>query len=125
MNIALWVLAGLLALLFLAAGVSKLMLSKDALYEKQMTYVEDLSAAQVKGIGAVEVLGALGLVLPAFVDGLEWLVPTAATGLVLVMVGAVLTHVRRKEPFVLPLVIGVVAAVVAVGRFWIAPPLNC
>lgn len=121
MNIALWIGAGLLALAFLAAGGGKLITPKGKLFEKGMTYVEDLSAGQIKAIGAVEVLGAVGLIVPAFVDGLEWLVPTAATGLVLVMIGAILTHVRRRETFVPALVLGLLAAVVAVGRFWIAP----
>ncbi|MFW5470687.1 DoxX family protein [Knoellia sp. CPCC 206435] len=121
MDIALWVVAALLAVVFLGAGVTKLMLPKDALYEKKMTYVEDFSDGQMKGIGALELLGALGLILPAFVDGLEWLVPLAATGLFLVMVGAVLTHIRRKEAFVPPLVLGLLAAFVAIGRFWIEP----
>jgi len=119
MDIALWIVAGLLALVFLAAGAAKLTMPKQALFDKGMTYVEDFSAGQIKAIGALEVLGAIGLIAPAFVDGLEWLVPTAATGLLLVMVGAVVTHVRRKETFVPPLVLGVLAAFVAAGRFWI------
>ena len=121
MDIALWVVAGLLAIVFLGAGIAKLTQTKDALYEKKLTWVEDFSGGQVKGIGALELLGALGLILPAFVDGLEWLVPTAAAGLFLVMVGAVITHIRRKESFVPPMVLGLLAAFVAVGRFWIEP----
>lgn len=119
MNVALWIVAGLLALGFLAAGGMKIATPKQQLFDKGMTYVEDLTAAQVKAIGGLEVLGAIGLILPAFVDGTHWLVPTAATGLLLVMIGAVVTHLRRKEPFVAPLVLGLLAAFVAVGRFWV------
>jgi uncharacterized membrane protein len=119
MNIALWIVAGLLALAFLGAGASKLVTPKKKLYEKGMTYVEDFSDAQIKTIGTLEILGAIGLIAPAFISGATWLVPTAATGLLLTMIGAVVVHIRRKEQFVSPLVLGLLAAFVAVGRFWI------
>lgn len=119
MDIALWIVAGLLAVAFLAAGGGKLTTPKQRLYDRGMTFVEDFSAGQVKTIGALEVLGAIGLIAPAFVDGAEWLVPTAATGLLITMIGAVVVHLRRKEQFVPPLVLGVLAAFVAVGRFWV------
>ncbi|WP_206792507.1 DoxX family protein [Amycolatopsis sp. MtRt-6] len=119
MNIALWIVAGLLAVAFLGAGVSKLVTPKKNLYDKGMTYVEDFSDAQIKTIGTLEILGAIGLIAPAFVSGATWLVPTAATGLLLTMIGAVVVHIRRKEQFVSPLVLGLLAAFVAVGRFWI------
>ncbi len=121
MNIVLWIAAGLLALAFLAAGFGKLSMPKEKLYEQGMKYVEDFSAGQIKGIGAVEVLGAIGVIAPAFVASVSWLVPTAATGLALTMVGAVITHVRRKEGFAPALVLGVLAAFVAIGRFWLSP----
>ncbi|WP_410610169.1 DoxX family protein [Amycolatopsis sp. lyj-109] len=119
MNIALWIVSGLLALAFLGAGASKLATPKKKLYDKGMTYVEDFSDAQIKTIGTLEILGAIGLIAPAFVSGATWLVPTAATGLLLTMIGAIVVHIRRKEQFVSPLVLGLLAAFVAVGRFWI------
>ncbi|MDS0137720.1 MULTISPECIES: DoxX family protein [unclassified Amycolatopsis] len=119
MNIALWIVAGLLAVAFLGAGASKLVTPKKKLYDKGMTYVEDFSDAQIKTIGTLEILGAIGLIVPAFISGATWLVPTAATGLLLTMIGAVVVHIRRKEQFVSPLVLGLLAAFVAVGRFWI------
>lgn len=119
MDIALWVVTALLAAVFLAAGSTKVITSKDTLAEKGMAYVEDFTAGQIKTIGALEVFGAIGLIVPAFVDGTEWLVPTAATGLLITMVGAVIVHVRRKEPFAPALVLGLLAAFVAVGRFWV------
>lgn len=121
MNIVLWIAAGLLALAFLAAGFGKLSMPKEKLYDQGMKYVEDFSAGQIKGIGAVEVLGAIGVIAPAFVDSVSWLVPTAAAGLAVTMIGAIITHVRRKESFVPALVLGILAAFVAIGRFWISP----
>lgn len=117
MNIALWIAASLLALAFLAAGLGKLTTPKDKLAEKGMAYVEDFSEGQIKAIGALEVLGAIGLIVPAFIGGIEWLVPAAAVGLLLTMIGAIVVHLRRKETFVPSLVLGVVAAFVAAGRF--------
>lgn len=121
MNITLWTITILLALVFFGAGVVKLTTPRATLIDKGMAYAEDFSDAQIKGIGAVELVGAIGLIAPAFVGGLEWLVPTAATGLVLVMVGAIVTHIKRKEHYIPALILGILAAVVAVGRFWLAP----
>lgn len=119
MNIALWIVAGLLALAFLGAGVTKLVTPRTKLYDKGMTYVEDFSDAQIRTIGTLEILGAIGLIAPAFISWATWLVPTAATGLLLTMIGAIVVHVRRKEQFIPPLVLGLLAAFVAAGRFWI------
>lgn len=121
MNIVLWVVAGLLAVAFLASGAMKLTKSKEDLAQQGMAWTEDFSASAVKLIGASQLLGALGLVLPALLDVAPVLTPLAATGLALVMGGAVVVHLRRKEAFVPPLVLGLLAALVAVGRFWIAP----
>ena len=82
-----------------------------------MDWVDDFSDGQVKGIGVLELLGALGLVLPWALGIAKVLTPVAAVGLALVMVGAVVTHVRRKEPPAVPALLGVVAVVVAVLRF--------
>ena len=118
MNLALWLAAVLLAVAFLAAGLTKLTRDKAALAER-MAWVEDYSAGQVRAIGAVEVLGAIGVVLPALVGPWPWLVPWAATGLALVMIGAAVTHLRRGEaPLVaVNVVLLVLALFVAWGRF--------
>ncbi len=119
MNTLLWIVTGLLALAFLGAGSMKLSKSRAELAPK-MAWVEGFSDGQVKGIGALEVLGALGLILPALTHIAPVLVPVAAIGLALTMVGAVATHVRRGEPFaasVPALVLGVLSVVVAWGRF--------
>lgn len=118
MNLALWLAAVLLAVAFLAAGLTKLTRDKAALAER-MAWVEDYSAGQVRAIGAVEVLGAIGVVLPALVGPWPWLVPWAATGLALVMIGAAVTHLRRGEaPLVaVNVVLLALAVFVAWGRF--------
>lgn len=117
MTIALWIVNGLLALAFLFAGVTKLARPKEALTTAGMAWVEDFSSPAVKGIGTAEVLAALGLILP-FATGIAVvLTPIAAIGLVLLMAGAVITHLRRKEAFIPPLVLGLLAAASAVLGF--------
>jgi len=83
-------------------------------------WVEDFSAGSVKAIGALEVLAAVGLVLPAATDIAPVLVPLAALGLVLIMVGAVITRLRRHEPkaMVADLAYLALAGFVAWGRFF-------
>jgi DoxX-like family len=89
MNLALWITAGLLAVIFLAAGGGKLIMPKEKLAAfPGGGWVEDFSAGSVKTIGVLEVLAAVGLILPAALDIAPVLVPLAAVGLVLVMVGA-------------------------------------
>lgn len=120
MNVVLWVLQILLALVFLGAGVMKLMRTRDQLRSSGMAYVEDFSDTTMKLIGAAEVLGALGLVLPAATGVAPILTPVAAAALAVVMVGAVVTHVRRKEypkDLVLPAALLVMSVIVAWGRF--------
>lgn len=119
MNVVLWILAGLLAAAFLAAGVMKVARSKEQLASSGMAWVEDFSPGMVKLIGALEILAGIGVVLPAALDIAPVLVPLAALGLVLMMAGAALVHVRRKElNTVAPsLVLLVLAAVLMWGRF--------
>lgn len=117
MNITLWIVAGLLALAFLGAGAMKVARSKEQLAASGLSWTEDFSAPMVKAIGALEILGALGLVLPAVTGILPVLVPLAALGLTATMAGAVIIHVRRRETFIPPAVLLVLAAFVAVGRF--------
>ena len=119
MNITLWIIAGLLALAFLAAGAMKLAKSRAQLAESGMAWTEDFSDTQVKLIGLVEVLGAIGLILPAALGIAEILTPLAAAGLALTMLGATVVHARRGEKSNTPvtLVLAALAAFVAVMRF--------
>jgi uncharacterized membrane protein YphA (DoxX/SURF4 family) len=118
-NVVLWIVAGLLAVAFLAAGLMKLAQPKKKLADSGMGWTEDFSDGAVKGIGALEVLGAAGLILPAALDIVPVLVPIAATGLALLMLGAAVTHARRKEStnIVVNVVLLALAAFVAWGRF--------
>jgi DoxX-like family len=98
MNTVLWIIACVLAFAFLLSGSVKLILPK----EKQATFpgggwTEDFSAGAIKGIGTLEVLAAAGLTLPALFDIVPVLVPVAAVGVALLMVGAMITHLRRRE----------------------------
>ncbi|MET7616199.1 DoxX family protein [Streptomyces sp. NPDC005408] len=119
MNITLWILAGLLAALFLASGSSKLLQPKAKVVETSGAWAESFAPGVLKGIGLAEALGAIGLILPAAVDIAPALVPAAATGLAVVMAGAAVTHGRRGESknVAVNAVLLVLAAVVAWGRF--------
>ena len=117
MNLALWLATGVLAVAFVATGLMKLTQSKAALSTK-VGWVEDYSPAQIKAIGAVEILGATGLILPGVTGVAPVLVPIAALGLAVVMIGAAITHIRRGErPFLLlNLVLFALAVFLAWGR---------
>jgi len=122
MNIALWIVAGLLAVVYLLSGGGKLIMPKEkiAALTPSARWVEDFSAGSVKAIGALEVLGAVGLILPALLDIAPVLVPLAALGLALIMTGAVVTRIRRHEPkpMVADLIYLALALFVAWGRFF-------
>ena len=117
MNVVAWILQIVLALAFVAAGGMKLARPKPALVGAGMGWAEDFSDPNVKLIGAVEIIGAVGLIVPWLTGIAPVLTPLAAVGLALVMAGAVVTHIRRKEQFVPPLVLGALSLVVAVLRF--------
>ena len=101
MNLTLWIVTGFLAAAYLIGGLGKLIVSKEriAAFGAGAAWVEDFSAASVKGIGALEVLAAVGLVLPAALGIAPVLVPLAASGLAVIMIGAVWTRIRR-DPLV-------------------------
>ncbi|MBK6870762.1 MAG: DoxX family protein [Kineosporiaceae bacterium] len=119
MNVFLWILAGLLAVAFLGAGAMKLSQPKAKLSASGMPWVDDFSAGQVKTIGALEVLAAIGLIGPPLTGIAPVLAPLAALGLVLTMIGAAVVHARRGETqgIVVNAVLLILAAVVAWGRF--------
>jgi uncharacterized membrane protein YphA (DoxX/SURF4 family) len=119
MNVLLWTVASLLALAFLAAGGMKLARPKEELAKSGLGWTEDFSAGTVKLIGGLEVLAAVGLILPPLLKITPVLAPLAALGLVLLMIGAAITHARRKEtPMIgINMVLLVLAAVVVWGRF--------
>jgi uncharacterized membrane protein YphA (DoxX/SURF4 family) len=120
MNLALWIVAGLLAAAYLMGGSVKLRMSKEkiAAVGPSGRWVEDFSAGGVKAIGALEVLGAIGLILPAALAIAPVLVPLAALGLAMIMIGAAITRIRRHEIrfLMIDLVYLVLVAFVAWGR---------
>ena len=122
MSIALWVVQALLAAAFLVSGTTKLSQPKEKLL-KNMAWVEDFSQPTVRIIGALEILGAIGVVVPALTGILPWLTPLGALGLVLLMLGAALTHLRRTEYgyIIMNAVLLVLAAFVVWGRFFVLP----
>ncbi|HZJ40426.1 MAG TPA: DoxX family protein [Demequina sp.] len=92
--------------------------------EKGMAWAKHYSDAAIRRIGAAEVAGALGLILPAVTGVATWLVPVAAIGLVVLVAGAVRRHLVIGEGLkgsMQPLVLGVLALIVAVGRIGVAP----
>ncbi|WP_330275673.1 DoxX family protein [Lentzea sp. NBC_00516] len=120
MNLAVWIVSGVLAALYLMAGFTKLAKTKQDLQaEPRMSWAGDFTEGQVKGIGAVEVAGAIGLVLPWLTGIAPILTPIAAIGLALVQVGAAITHIRRGEGATVPinLVLCALAVFVAGVRF--------
>ena len=120
MNILLWIIQVLLALLFLFGGGVKLVTSAAKWQEQvqQLPEAMRFSHGFMLFIGVVEVLGALGLVLPGIVRKWKGLTPLAALGLLIVMIGAVVISVQGFGPAaaVLPAVTGLLCAFVAYGR---------
>ena len=115
MTTTLWILQGILAAAFLGAGSMKLMKTPEELVAMGMAWAEDFSPGQVKTIGLLEALGAIGLILPVALNIAPVLTGVAAAGLVLTMGGAIAVHIKRGEfPMIAPgAVLGAMAAFVA------------
>jgi uncharacterized membrane protein YphA (DoxX/SURF4 family) len=118
MNIVLWIIQILLALLFLYAGGTKLVIPYDKLMAMGSPNQVVLPALFFKFIGVVELLGGLGLVLPGLLRIKKGLTPLAAIGLTIIMIGAVIITVAGDgvAMAITPLVVGVLCALVAYGR---------
>jgi uncharacterized membrane protein YphA (DoxX/SURF4 family) len=123
MNIALWIIQALLALLFLFAGGTKLVLSAETLYKMGSPNQIILPGLLLKFIGVCEVLGALGLILPGLFRKRPSLTPLAAVGLVILMIGAVVLTVAADgvAAGIGPLIVGALCAFVAYGRSSLVP----
>jgi uncharacterized membrane protein YphA (DoxX/SURF4 family) len=125
MNTVLWILQGLVAVIFAMAGLMKLGKSRDDLMnQKGMNWVESVSGRNLKLIGLLESLGAVGLIIPQLTGILPVLTPFAALGLVLTMTGAIALHIKRGEgmktvSFNIMLIL--LAGFIAFGRFVIVP----
>jgi uncharacterized membrane protein YphA (DoxX/SURF4 family) len=118
MNIALWIIQTLLALLFLFAGGMKLILPIE-----EMTQQIAMPGLFLRFIGVCEVLGGLGLVLPWLIGIRPGLTPLAAVGLLIIMIGATATTIiiGQVVTSILPLVVGILCLFVAYGRWRLVP----
>jgi len=97
MNLALWIVAILLAAIFVGSGLMKLLVPKEKLVTSGQGWAQDFSPSSIRLIGVLEVLGAIGLILPAVTHIAPILAPLAAIGLIITMIGAAVVHGRRHE----------------------------
>lgn len=118
-NILLWIGQSVLAVIFLVSGTLKATMSKPRLIDSGQTGVAPFSTPAIRAIAASELLGAVGVILPWALDIARVLTPLAATGIVGLMVGAMISHARLREPrnVAVNAIILLLALVVAVGRF--------
>ncbi|MGW5401519.1 DoxX family protein [Streptomyces sp. NPDC003952] len=91
-----WILAGLLSLFYLYGGGVKVVRSREQLLP-MMAWVDSTPMAAVRAIGAVEVLGAVGLILPPLTGTAPWLALAAAIGFAVLQIGATVVHLRRGD----------------------------
>ena len=119
MNTALWILQIVLAAIFLITGLTKLTQPRRKMAAGPMKWAADVTDRQFRIVGLLEVLGAVGLILPGVLGIAPALTAVAAVGLALTMGGAALTHVRlgETERIAVPLLVLLVALYVAVERF--------
>ena len=118
MNIALWIVQGLLAAMYGMAGIMKTFQTSKA--KEQLPWAKNRSDGFVRFVGTSELLGALGLILPLLTGILPWLTPLAAIGLTLIQLLAIFTeHLPKKEYNILPinLLLLVLSVFVLVGRW--------
>ena len=123
MTYALWIIQVSLALLFLFAGGTKLVIPPDVLASMGSPNQIPLPARFVRFIGVCEVFGALGLILPGLLRIKPYLTPLAAAGLVVILIGATALTIAADgvAAGVVPLVVGLLAAFVAYGRWQLVP----
>lgn len=119
METALWIIQGVLAGIFVVTGLTKLTQPREKMAAGPMSWAADVSDAQFRGIGVLELLGAAGLILPGVLGIAGVITPLAAAGLALTMVGAILTHARLGETqrLAAPVVVLGLALLVAFERF--------
>ncbi|MDT0613537.1 DoxX family protein [Streptomyces lancefieldiae] len=113
MNVAYWIVAGLLAAFYLYGGGLKVVRSRERL-RPMMAWVDSVPVPAVRALGVVEVLGATGLLLPPLTGVAPWLAPAAATGFVILQIGATGVHLRLGDRQVAMNIALVLAAAVTV-----------
>lgn len=117
LHISLWVVQVVLALAFGMAGFMKLSMPLSALAEKGMGFVNHTPEAMVRFIGVCELLGAVGLLLPAALRIKPILTPMAALGFAIIMVLAIREHLSQNESIVPNIILFALAVFIAWGRF--------
>jgi uncharacterized membrane protein YphA (DoxX/SURF4 family) len=119
METALWTTQLLLAAIFLATGFTKLTQPRARLAAGPMGWAAGVTDLEFQTVGLLEVLGALGLVLPGALGVAPLLTPLAAVGLAMTMIGAIVAHARMGETdrLAAPLVLLVLTLFVAIERF--------
>ncbi|MGW7292294.1 DoxX family protein [Streptomyces xiamenensis] len=114
MTVAYWIVAALLAVFYLYAGGKKVTQSQEQL-RPMMGWVDRVPMPAVRTIGVLELLGAVGLILPPLTGVAPWLAVAAAIGLLLVQVGGIVVHLSRGEARLIGLNIGLLVAAGAAG----------
>ena len=123
-DLALWIGQILLALAFLGAGYTHTLGFEQASTRPRMAWLAAVGRDRMRIIGILEILGAIGLILPAATGFLPWLTPVAATALAVLMVLAIVLHARRPDEgrnIILNVILGAIAALIAYGRFVVDP----
>ena len=124
MNVALWIITGLLALVALAGGLTKTFMPLDKLAQHDgAAWTRGASPAFVRILGILEILAAIGLILPAVLDVAPVLVPVTAACWIALMIGAMITHGRlgQAKLVLVNVVYLVLAVAIVVGRFGTTP----
>lgn len=124
MHIALWITAGLLALIALAGGITKTFMPLEKLAQHDgAAWIRDARPAFVRALGVIEILAAIGLTLPAVLDVAPVVVPITAACWIALMIGAMITHGRlgQAKLVMVNVVYLALALFIAVGRFGPAP----
>jgi uncharacterized membrane protein len=116
---ALWIIQGVLAGIFVLTGLTKLTQPREKMASGPMSWAADVSDTQFRGIGALELLGAAGLILPGVLGIAGVITPLAAVGLAVTMAAAFLTHARLGETGrpAAPVVLLALALLIALERF--------
>ena len=121
MAIAYWIIAGLLALVYLAAGAMKVLRNREQLIAAGQGWVEGANTGVVKLVGVLELAGALGLILPPLTGIAPSLAPMAALGLVLIQAVAIGVHMKLNDTKSLP--VNIILLAMAIAAAWLGAAL--
>jgi uncharacterized membrane protein len=115
LNTTLWIAQGFVALVVMLTGLTKLVVPREQLANR-MHWAAAWPRSRIKLLGAAEVAGSIGLVVPAVTGIAPFLTPLAAACLAVLMIGAVRTHVQLRESFVPAAIVAALCIFVAAGR---------